>query len=88
MVYWPPFVPVSVQHRRDDSVSSLRRGSSDRLSRHVAHTEALKLALAYGEGILPVQINPSVKPEDLFTTFYGAAVFALNLTRSIVAGTC
>ncbi len=42
--------------------------------------EMVRLSSHYGEAIIPVEVNPAVKPGEMFTTFHTADVFLNNVT--------
>ena len=46
----------------------------------ISNSETVKLCSRYGEAVLPVEINSSVKPGELFTTFHDPKIFLNRLT--------
>lgn len=42
--------------------------------------EQVRVISRYGEAVLPLKINASVKPGELFTTFHNPAIFVNHLT--------
>jgi formate dehydrogenase major subunit len=58
----------------------LDMSSEDAKKLNLTDGAKVRLRSAYGEAVLPVRINGSVKSGELFTTFHTAEVFLNNVT--------
>lgn len=63
---------------RDSDYLDISPDDAARLS--IGQGETVRLTSHYGEACIPVEINPAVRPGELFTTFHTADVFLNNVT--------